>query len=63
MAKTPMLYGTDYVARQLGVPDRTIRRWCQRQGIGRIVLGRRLLTRSDVARLRTLQRQSCMVLT
>lgn len=63
MAKAPILYGTDFVARQIGVPDRTVRRWCQRQQIGQIVLGRRLLTRQDVERIKTLHRQSCMVLT
>lgn len=62
MPKTaPVLYGTQYVARQLKVPGRTVRRWCQRQGIGQMVLGRRVLTAADIERLRELQ-QASMVL-
>jgi len=39
-------------ARQLEVPSRTLRRYCERLGIGRKVLSVWVLTRADVKKLK-----------
>jgi hypothetical protein len=34
------------------VPERTVRRWCQRHQLGQVVQGRRILTAADIDQLR-----------
>jgi hypothetical protein len=49
---TCVLAGTHTAAAQVGVPERTVRRWCQRHQLGQVVQGRRILTAADIDHLR-----------
>lgn len=47
-----ILAGTHAAAAIVGVPERTVRRWCQRHSVGQVVQGRRILTAADIDQLR-----------
>lgn len=49
------LMGTDYAARHLKMPGRTVRRWVQQRGLGVMVAGRRVLTKDDLRLLQLLR--------
>lgn len=51
-ATSCILAGTHTAAAIVGVPERTVRRWCQRHQLGQVVQGRRILTAADIDQLR-----------